>query len=106
MRPRLSAVSRNEENLTVKRTLMVAAGVAVLCVGIYTVSRMSAQGTAGQPPAQPPASPEPRTRVALLNLSSVIKNYGKFKAFQDEMKKSLEVYQNRDKEKATLIETY
>ena len=47
---------------------MVAAGVAVLCVGVYTVSRLSAQ-PAGQPPAQAPASPEPRTRIALLNLS-------------------------------------
>jgi Skp family chaperone for outer membrane proteins len=84
---------------------MVAAGVAILCGGIYTVSRLSAQPPAGQPAAQPPASPEPRTRVALINLSSVIKNYGKFKAFQDEMKKSLEVYQERDKTKAGQIET-
>src|SRR5437016_5528437 len=46
-------------------------------------------------PKRPPA---PRTRVALVNLSYVVKNYNKFKSFQDEMKAELERYQERDKE--------
>jgi Skp family chaperone for outer membrane proteins len=92
----------------VKKTLLLAAGVVALCGGIYLASRLSAQqGGApnGQtPPAQPQASPEPRTRVALINLSYVVKNYSKFQAFQNEMKKSVEMYQARDKEKAGILE--
>jgi Skp family chaperone for outer membrane proteins len=40
--------------------------------------------------------PSPRTRVALVNLSYVVKNYEKFKDFQQEIKEAAEPYQKRD----------
>jgi Skp family chaperone for outer membrane proteins len=39
----------------------------------------------------------PRTRVALVNLSYVIKNYARYKDYQDEMKEAAKTYQERDK---------
>jgi Skp family chaperone for outer membrane proteins len=76
-----------EENRAVKRTVIVAAAVLALGMAAY-VSRLWAQQTA--------AAPEPRTRIALLNLSLVIKNYQKFNAFQDEIKHLLGPYQTTD----------
>jgi Skp family chaperone for outer membrane proteins len=85
---------------------MVAAGVVVLSGAIYLGSRLWAQPGAapGQPAPQAPAAAEPHTRIALLNLSYVVKNYDKFKAFQAEMKNSLQTFQDRDKAKAAQIE--
>jgi Skp family chaperone for outer membrane proteins len=42
------------------------------------------------------AAPRPRTRIAILNLSYVVKNYDKFKTFQEELKKTVEPYQAKD----------
>src|SRR5579884_614727 len=105
--PRLSVISRNEENRTVKRTLMVAAGVTALCGGIFLAAGLSAQqpqpAPGGAPPvAGAPAAPaqpsaRPTTRIALLNLSHVVKNYKKFQSFQEEMKKDLQSYEQKDK---------
>jgi Skp family chaperone for outer membrane proteins len=50
--------------------------------------------------AQGPASPAPaagaKSRVGLVNLTYVIKNYEKFKAFQEELKKTVEPFQATD----------
>jgi Skp family chaperone for outer membrane proteins len=43
------------------------------------------------------AAPRPHTRIAILNLSSVAKNYDKVKTFQEELKKTVEPYQAKDK---------
>jgi Skp family chaperone for outer membrane proteins len=68
------------------RAVLVFAGLGLLTF----VSR-----SWSEPPKRPPA---PRTRVALVNLSHVVKNYNKFKSFQDEMKAELERFQARDRE--------
>jgi Skp family chaperone for outer membrane proteins len=84
----LPAISK-EENRTVKRTVIIAAGVVALGLALY-VGRLWAQ--TGGVPARPAAAPEPRTRVALINLANVIRNYDKFKTFQDELKGSVGYY--------------
>jgi Skp family chaperone for outer membrane proteins len=71
---------------------MLAAGVVALSGAVLLTAKLTAQPPAA---AQPPA--EPRTRIALLNLTYVIKNYSKFLAFQEEMKKAVENYQAQDK---------
>jgi Skp family chaperone for outer membrane proteins len=75
----------------VKRTVIVAAGVMALGVAIY-VGQLWAQ--TGSRPATPAA--EPKTRVAVFNLSYVVKNYEKFKTFQEEMKTAVAPYQTKD----------
>jgi Skp family chaperone for outer membrane proteins len=42
--------------------------------------------------------PAPRTRIAFFNLTYVVKNYDKYKEFQEEIKKYIEPYQKRDAE--------
>jgi len=46
----------------------------------------------------------PRTRVALLNLTYVIKNYDKYKHFQDDIKHAIEPAQERDKKLRAQLE--
>jgi Skp family chaperone for outer membrane proteins len=46
-----------------------------------------------------PAPPAPRTRVAVLNLNYVIKNYKKFNTYQEQLKQDAEPYQQKDKAK-------
>jgi Skp family chaperone for outer membrane proteins len=81
-------LSRFEENRTVKRTVFIAAGMMALAVAIY-VGKLWAQ-TTGHP------APAPQSKVALVNLSYVIKNYEKWKAFQAEAKGSLAKYEAND----------
>jgi Skp family chaperone for outer membrane proteins len=76
----------------VKRTVIVAAGVMALGVAIY-VGQLWAQ--TGTRPATSPAA-EPKTRIAVFNLSYVVKNYDKFKTFQEEMKTAVAPYQAKD----------
>jgi len=42
------------------------------------------------------AKPVPRTRVALLNLTAVIKNYDKYKYFQEEIKKVVDPFLRKE----------
>lgn len=44
-----------------------------------------------------PAKTAPRTRVALVNLTYVIKNYTKYTQFQEEIKKLVAPFQERDR---------
>jgi Skp family chaperone for outer membrane proteins len=69
----------------------------MLTIGLvaYLGSRLAAEPPGATPPktaapATPP--PQPQTKVAVLNLSYVIKNYKKWVAFQEEYKKKLEGY--------------
>src|SRR5205823_1731107 len=57
------------EERAVKRTVTYAAGVLILGVAVYAGSRLWAQNTSGA------ARPAPTTRIALINLPYVIKNY-------------------------------
>ncbi len=80
---------------------MLATGMAVLSGAIYLGSTLSAQQPTG-PQAQPPAAvPAPQTKIALINLNYVVKNYAKFIALQGEMKGVLTEYQTKDKDLAT-----
>jgi Skp family chaperone for outer membrane proteins len=70
------------------------AGVLTLGVAVYAGTRLGAQ-----PPAAAPARPAGAgTRVAILNLRFVIKNYDKYKAFMEDVKKKDEGYVRKIKE--------
>jgi Skp family chaperone for outer membrane proteins len=73
----------------VKRTVGIVAGVVALCMVGYIGSRLAAEPPKA-PAAGTPAAPQPQTKVAVLNLSYVIKNYKKWEAFQADYKKKLE----------------
>jgi Skp family chaperone for outer membrane proteins len=64
-----------------------------LGVAIY-VGKVSSQTGSGASPA--PAAAAPQTKIALINLTYVIKNYEKFKAFQEEMKREAAPFQKTD----------
>lgn len=97
----LSVISE-QENRTVKKTVLAAGGFVILGVLCYVgASSSQAQQQSNYPqPAQnlPPATAAPRTRIALLNLTYVIKNYEKYKHFQEEIKSIIEPFQKRDTE--------
>ncbi len=90
-----------------KRTVAIVAGLATLGAGVYVGSCLWAQAPAGRPagaaPAAagtPAAAPQPlRTRIGLLNLSYVVKNYTKWSAFQEEFKKDYKVFEEQAKQK-------
>ena len=70
-----------------KRTVTYVAGVLVLGVAAYAGSRLWAQNANGA--ARPAA---PTTRVGLINLPYVIKNYDKYKSFMEQMLKEEKGY--------------
>jgi Skp family chaperone for outer membrane proteins len=82
-----------QENRTVKRTVLLAEGILALGVMLY-IGRLEAQP--GGTPA-PAAAPTPRTRIALLNLTYVIKHYEKFTHFQEEMKQAFKPFADKDR---------
>jgi Skp family chaperone for outer membrane proteins len=69
----------------VKRTITILAAVATLGVGFYVGSHVWAQQT--NPQQSRPQVPPLQTRVAVINVAQVIKNYNKFKMYQDELKR-------------------
>lgn len=74
--------------------------LATLALGVGIL--MSGRGAAQQPAA--PAVSQPTTRIAVLNLSYVVKNYQKYIAFTAEMKKSMGVYDQQVKGKQAALE--
>lgn len=72
-----------------KKTVLVMAGVAVLSLAVFLGSQVTAQ----TPSANTPTN---KSRVALLNLTYVVKNYTKFKTFQEELKAAVDPYQAKD----------
>jgi Skp family chaperone for outer membrane proteins len=78
----------------VKRTVVILAGVSALCMVAYLGSRLAAEPPAGTPAKSGAAAvtPQPQSKVAVLNLSYVIKNYKKWTTFQTEYKAKLEAY--------------
>jgi Skp family chaperone for outer membrane proteins len=78
----------------VKRTVVILAGVTALCMVAYLGGRLAAEPPAGTSakPGAPAAAPQPQSKVAVLNLSYVIKNYQKWTMFQSEYKGKLETY--------------
>src|SRR5262245_44422808 len=86
-------LSLDEEKRTVKRNIVVVAGLVTLA---------AAAGLAVRGWAQAPTAPRPlQTRVGLLNMVQVLKNYKKFMAMEqsikkraEELEKTLEPYKN------------
>jgi Skp family chaperone for outer membrane proteins len=74
----------------VKKTVLAGGGLVALGVLCY-VGSMWAQAQQTSPPVQ--AAAAPRTRIALLNLTFVIKNYEKYVHFQAEIKKTIDPFQ-------------
>ena len=80
-----------------KKTVLAAGGFIVLGIMCYVgASSGQAQQSFPQPAATPAAAAQPRTRIALLNLTYVIKNYEKYKHFQEEIKGIVEPFQKID----------
>jgi Skp family chaperone for outer membrane proteins len=71
----------------------VAAGMMILSLTIFVSQRLWAQTT----PARPTA-PAATSKVALINLSYVVKGYDRFKAFNEELKASVKPFQDKDNE--------
>jgi Skp family chaperone for outer membrane proteins len=88
----------------VKRTVVILASVSAMCVVALFGSRLIADPPAGAPKTgAAAAAPQPQCKVAVLNLSYVIKNYKKWTNFQTEYKSKLEGYDGQLKTlKATL----
>jgi Skp family chaperone for outer membrane proteins len=83
----------------VKRTVSILVAVATVGIAVYVGSRLWAQ----QPNTTTrPAAPL-QTRVALVNLGQVIKNYQKFKTYQDQMKQKADPLQKEFETKKALI---
>jgi Skp family chaperone for outer membrane proteins len=74
----------------------ILAVVATLAAGLYVCSRLWAEPYGSQPSAL-------RTRIAVINLGQVVKNYVKFKNFEEELKKDEEWYQKQYEEKRAQI---
>jgi Skp family chaperone for outer membrane proteins len=73
----------------------ILAGMATLGIGVYLGSQVWAQQGAGQGAA---VSREPlKTRIAVVNLRQVLKNYKKFKNAQEDIKKKIEQAQKEFK---------
>lgn len=84
-----------------KKTVLAAGGFIVLgimCyVGASSGQAQQQQSSYPQPAATPATTAaQPRTRIALLNLTYVIKNYEKYKHFQEEIKGIVEPFQKTD----------
>ena len=63
----------------------------------WAIERPGTRAAAARPAAAAATQPTPaRTRIALLNLTYVIKNYDKYKHFQEEIKGIVEPFQTKD----------
>lgn len=71
-----------------KRTIILLAGAAAIAAGVYVVDHVRAQQGA-------PGAAALSTRVALVNLGQVFRNYQKFKNFEEQMKSSTLWYQKQ-----------
>ena len=77
-----------------KRTVVLTAGMLALGMAGWVGSRLAAQQAGSGAPA-PQTVSEPRTRIALLNLAYVIKNYRKWESFQAEIKGNVKEFEGR-----------
>ncbi len=74
-----------------KRKVAALAGVAALGVGVYVGAHLLAQPAYTQQAQQAPL----QTRVALVNLDRVIKNYNKFKMHEESLRAEAKSYQEQ-----------
>ena len=88
-----------------KRTVAIAAGALTFALaGVFGSHLWAQQAGSGTATQTRPAAPEPRTRIALLNLAYVIKNYKKFDTFQSEIKSEFKNYEARAQAKQAQAE--
>jgi outer membrane protein len=80
--------------------VIAAVGLAGAAAALIYVGALWADPA---PPAAP-AAPQVRTRVALLNLTYVIKNYKKYQAYQEEIKADLKKYDDQAKMEQAKVE--
>jgi Skp family chaperone for outer membrane proteins len=74
----------------VKRTILLLTGLLALAAAAYVGGRLRAQTTGAAP------APEPRTRIALINLLFVLEKYERGKALNEEMKLVAKPFQEKD----------
>jgi Skp family chaperone for outer membrane proteins len=77
---------------------VLAAGICLASGVLWYVGPLSGQTPANNPQGAGAPSAPLRTRIAILNLTYVIKNYDKYKRFQDEIKVFIEPFQKKDTE--------
>jgi len=86
----------------VKKTVLTAGGLLALAVLCYAGRSWGQAQPTGQTnnstSPSPAAAATPKTRIALLNLTYVIKNYMKYKNFQQEIQSSIEPFKKQDTE--------
>jgi len=75
----------------VKRTVLVLTGLLALAAAAYVGGRLWAQ-----PGGAPAAPPEPRTRVALVNLLFVLEKYERGQSLQNELKEIAKPFQAKE----------
>jgi Skp family chaperone for outer membrane proteins len=80
----LVSANLDEEKRTVKRKVIALAGLVTLAAAAYFGNRIAAQ-TPAPAPATPPRPLQ--TRIGLLNMVQVLKNYKKFQAMEETIKK-------------------
>jgi Skp family chaperone for outer membrane proteins len=83
------------------KTLLVAGSVLTLGALVYG----GRTWLAAAPAPERVAEKEPRTRIALLNLTYVIKHYEKFTHFQEEMKEAFKPFADKDRKLKAEAET-
>lgn len=88
-----------------KRTIAVVAAVVSVVAAGYLGSRLGGQpGAYAQQPGA--AVQAPQTKVGIVNLAFVIKNYKKWQFFQEEYKKDYQtIYESRIQGKSKQLET-
>jgi Skp family chaperone for outer membrane proteins len=82
--------------------LWMGSGVVALAV-VVGAGRLWAENKE-QKPAKAAKVQAPRTRIALINLTFVIKNYKKYTEFQEDIKTVIAPYQERDKKLRAKVE--
>lgn len=78
-----------------KKTVLAMGGLIVVG-GLCYVGSLSGQTPPANTPPQTTQAAPARTRIAILNLTYVIKNYEKYKNFQAEIKGIVEPFQTKD----------
>jgi RNA polymerase sigma factor (sigma-70 family) len=95
--------------LTKLKTIALAGILATLMglgVGLWGGRPATAEAPALQQEEAAKAAPESRTRIALLNMSYVIKHYDEYKVLQETVKKQVTFFQERVNASRTRIERW
>jgi Skp family chaperone for outer membrane proteins len=75
--------------------MIIWAGVAALAAGIYGAGRLWAQQQYTTQAQYSSGAAAPQTKIALINFATVVKNYTRWKNFQQDIKAKQEGYQKQ-----------